>query len=223
MYTLLISLGSAIIGALITGIITLIVTKSTNEQNAKMWQYELFNKKRAEYIINGIEQLANLIKIKEKEDFFIENVLYIETDFQYEKFENLFNSLSKLSVFFSNCNKEKEEISNLLLSIEIYLNIINILQDIISKPESYAFQQLSSKTIIIKEEEIKINICEFINYINSQPNQVWSTDGKIYKFYKNFNTNFNDNINALMNDINNQMTKLHTSLIDNYLQKMNNK
>lgn len=209
--------GGSIIGAIITGFVTYIITKNTNNENKKQWKYELFNKKKSEYILQVILQSANLNTISFELTKLSNNTFKALDDFHIKNYQELFNTLSKLSVFLSKKNELYKFISKILNNLELYLNLILDIKDIIDNKQD-AYKELIKHSIVNNiDDGIVFTIGNYIEYILKQHNGVWLCDGKKYALFEEFEILHQNKFDILMRNIHDDLLKLHDNLIDKYI------
>ena len=217
---LLCGLIGSIIGGGISGGITYHVTRFTNNENKKRWEHELFNKKHSEYVINIIEISANLISQMDLLKNLKPNSLYSLEKFYIDEFTNLYNFISKLNIFHTKNEKLFKFNNELLNNIEIYLTILNILKAILADKFSNAHIHCKKLNLFgAINGSHKVNVLDFIDFINSQTNGVWLIDNKSYKFNNEFKDRYEDNFLELIKTIQEQLENLHDSLIQSYIQQ----
>lgn len=207
----------SIIGALITCLVTWLITRNTNNENKKQWKYELFNKRKSEYILQTILQSANLHIIASELTIINKDTVKTLNDFHIDDFKDFFNTLSKLSIFFKQTDELNTFFSTIIEDLNIYLNLLLDIKDIIYNKQN-AYNELTKLAIITNSDEIvHFAIVNYIEYIECKHDGVWLCDGKKYALYEEFQSLYGDKFELLIKNIQNNLLKLHDYLVDKYI------
>lgn len=184
-HTLLSGLVGAIIGGFISGIITFIAMKIIDNENKKRWEQDGFQKTKLDLMLSVISLLAdmqihinttrNYTRIK---DMPSNNKAFVEESEQYKE---LYNHISKLSVFY----KDDNIFDNIALELRKLIYLSKGIEIIFENKTCDVYLDLYGKGIIsFSYNQPYINYYQYFEYRKEQE-ALFIDNQTILKGYKN--------------------------------------